>query len=62
MTLRAVARRRAIVAVLTLAPTLAYAQRGGRAPLEFTQQQILVANFQVSDKPTRADFKFGRKR
>src|SRR5689334_19865562 len=55
------ARCWAIVDIMTLVPAMAHAQRGGKAPLEFTQQQILVANFKVSDKPTRADFKLGRK-
>ena len=48
-----------MVALASLAPVVAsHAQRRGQ--LEFTQQQILVANFRVSDKPTRNDFKLGR--
>lgn len=54
------ARRWALVTIAQLLPATMLAQRG-RAPLEFTQQAILVANFHVSDKPTRNDFKFGRK-
>lgn len=53
------ARRWAMVGIASLAPLVAAdAQR--RPPLEFTQQLILVANFQVGTKPTRNDFKFGR--
>lgn len=44
----------------SLAP-LAGAEAQRRPPLEFTQQLILVANFQVAAKPTRNDFKFGRR-
>ena len=54
------ARRWALVGIAALVPLVsAEAQR--RPQLEFTQQLILVANFKVSDKPTRNDFKFGRR-
>ena len=49
-----------MVTIAVLLPAAVQAQRG-RAPLEFTQQAILVANFHVSDTPTRNDFKFGRR-
>jgi tetratricopeptide (TPR) repeat protein len=61
MTSRRFSARRWAIAAIALAPAMAQAQRGGRAPLEFTQQLILVSNFHVSDKPTRNDLKFGRR-
>ena len=60
MTYRFDARRWAMAVIVALGPGVAQAQRG-RAPLEFTQQQILVANFQVAEKATRNDLKFGRR-
>ena len=62
MTFRGFAARRwATVVVALLTPLAAEAQRGSRQPLEFTQQNILVGNFQVSDKPSRNDLRFGRR-
>lgn len=49
-----------MVAVASLTPVVA-AQAQRRPQPEFTQQLILVANFQVAAKPTRNDLKFGRR-
>lgn len=50
-----------LAAALPIAAPVAEAQR--RQPLEFTQQGILVANFEVADRPTlsRSDMRFGRR-